>query len=218
MLWFLFCIYAAVICIFKALEHHSVKKKQPKVEPPTVQSPEESQKVEGVMYIETEHGISRADGKDFTDEEIPYLIERGYEKSLQRDKELQKTNPAFNRTEREEELADNFFIKYMDAIPVWEKGFQDLYGWALQEKDLNKRIELLEQASDVFKKTRTFFYNKSKGGQIYFQDMWEYMHNSHSDCFSYLDLINKTIEKAEQEREGVMYGKTEYQEPEQRKS
>ena len=108
------------------------------------------------------------------------------------------------RSEYTEELADNFFIKYSDAIPVWEQGFQDMYGFALQEKDLTKRIMMLEEAARVFINTRDFFYRKGKGGEIYFRDMWERMHNSQNTCFSYLDLINEAIAEAKRERDCII--------------
>ena len=155
-------------------------------------------------YIETENGIVRADGKPFTDEDVPYLIERSYEKSKIKERELAKVNPKLRRTEYEDELSFNFFSKYSDAIPVWEQGFQDMYGFALREKDLTKKIMMLEEAARVFIQTRDFFYRKGKGGQIYFQDMWERMHNSQNPCFSYLDLINEAIKEAKEERDYII--------------
>lgn len=97
-----------------------------------------------------------------------------------------------------------FTQKYDKQITAWEQGFLDMYRVAFQEKDLTKRIMILEEAARVFINTRDFFCRKSKGGEIYFRDMWERMHNSQNPCFSYLDLINEAIAEVKRERDIII--------------
>lgn len=198
--WILACLYAAVIVIFKIIENEGLKKKA-KVELPVKQEPE---KIDGVLYVETEHGIARADGKDFTDEEVPYLMQRSYEKAVKRYEKLSEVNPKFQRSFEDEERAFNFRKRNGKVVGVLEDNFQNLYRNAYCTEDLTKRIAMLEKAALAFGEAKEYCYSKGKYGQIYFQDMWEYMHNSRSNCFSYLDTINNSIEETKWKRDVVI--------------
>lgn len=88
------------------------------------------------QYIQTEHGIQRADGKPFTDEEVPYLIQIGYEKLTgKRDlldfsdqKMMDKDKKEFTRIPSYVELSqtkahkypltstDIYFLKYINGL------------------------------------------------------------------------------------------------------
>ena len=48
------------------------------------------------QYVESKTGLSRIDGLPIADEEIPFLIQRGYEKALKTMTE--SCNPKFHRT------------------------------------------------------------------------------------------------------------------------
>lgn len=47
---------------------------------------------------------------------------------------------------------------------------------------------------------------EGKGGTIYFQDMWEFMHNSNSSCYSYLDNLTKSLNETLLERDIIIPG------------
>lgn len=128
------------------------------------------------------------------DEEVPYFIQLGYEQVLQAQRE--SVNPKFHRTSHEEELSFNFAMKYENQVNIYTDKFESLYKSAHYTNNLNQRISMLKQAEKIFKKAKRFCYSKGKGGKIYFQDMWEYLHNSRKDCYSYLDMIQDSLNQA----------------------
>lgn len=65
----------------------------------------------------------------------------------------------------------------------------------LQKNNLTEKIFLLNESIKAFEKAKEFCYKKGKGGTIYFQDTWEYLHNSKKPCFSYLDNIKASLDK-----------------------
>lgn len=142
-------------------------------------------------YIRTGNIISRADGKRITDEELPYLFESTKADVLEYEKN--STNPKFHRTVNEDELSFRFInsknynlalkeIDFFEKVLLHEKSF----------KDLDIRIRLLQEALVHYNKAKSICY-KTKGGTIWFQDMYEYCHNSKSGCFSFEDKINERI-------------------------
>ena len=148
--------------------------------------------------------ISHTDGSPITDEEIPYLIQLGYEEALRAEKE--SDNPKFHRTEREEDLSFNFMMKHESELcPLVDK-FEYLYRAAYKTDDLSQRIELLERSLAAFEKAKKFAYSKGKGGTIFFQDMYECMHNSRNSCFSYADIIQDCLDSTTQERDILIPG------------
>lgn len=146
------------------------------------------------QYIETNNVIYRADEKPISDEEVPYLIQMGYENALA--EERQSANPKFHRSMREEDLSFNFEMKYAHEVDSLTEAFETLYRNAYETDDLSKRVSLLKDAVKAFEKAKRFCYAKGKGGTIYFQDMWEYMHNSRNQCYSYLDNIKQSLDEA----------------------
>lgn len=140
-----------------------------------------------ITYIETENTTQRVEEIPITDEEIPYLIQLGYEKAVLTEKN--SSNPKFHRTEREENLSFNFIEKYGSQIDNLTEKFESAYEKAYKTKDLDERILLLNESLKAFEKAKKFCYSKGNGGTIYFQDMWEHLHNSQNECFSYLNNI-----------------------------
>lgn len=197
LVYLLIGIFFAFTAIEKSMER---KRNQPKPDPtvkpvqqiPVVVPPAEPMKPE---YIETKNSIRRVDGKPFTDEEIPFLMQRDYEKALEKYAVLKTVNPKFSRTDRELDLAYNFEEKHGAFIQRETSKFTELYRDADYEDDLEKKLEILYRCKDTFLTVRDLFYSKGKGATIYFQDWYEYMHNSRSDCFSYLDWIEDDIKE-----------------------
>lgn len=142
-------------------------------------------------YIRTGNIISRADGKRITDEELPYLFESTKADVLEYEKN--STNPKFHRTVNEDELSFRFINSKNYNLALKEIDFFEKV--LLNEKsikDLDIRIRLLQEALVRYNKAKSICY-KTKGGTIWFQDMYEYCHNSKSGCFSFEDKINERI-------------------------
>ena len=156
------------------------------------------------QYIEDGNTIIHADGSQIADEEIPYLIQSSYEQTLRDKKE--SSNPKFCRTEHEDELSFNFEMKHGNELIELIDQFEDCYHDAFKTDDLSQRIDLLNRALIAFKKAKRFAYSKGKGGTIFFQDMYECMHNSRNSCFSYADLIQESLDSALQERDIIIPG------------
>lgn len=146
------------------------------------------------QYMQNGNVIYRADGKPISDKEIPYLTQIGHEQALQAEKE--SPNPKFHRTAHEGDLSFNFEMKYSVEISNLTDKFESLYRSAYETNDFDEKIYLLNEAISAFEKAKKFCYSKGKGGTIYFQDTWEYLHNSHNPCFSYLDNIQDALDDA----------------------
>ena len=110
-------------------------------------------------------------------------------------------NPKFHRTEKEEDLSFNFSQKWETAISKYENA---IYNEAAKVGTLDTVDENIEQCHitiDAFESFRDYCYKKSKGGKIYFEDMWECCHNSKNPCFSYIqstkDYLNELTKNYE---------------------
>lgn len=112
-------------------------------------------------------------------------------------KERNSANAVFHRSEQEEDLEFQFFNKWGNTIGPMGEAFEDAYREAFSISEPVKQVAKYYEALELFHKAKKFCYDKGKGGQIYFQDTWERMHNSRNDCFSYEDLIKDGIAAAE---------------------
>lgn len=135
---------------------------------------------------------------EIKDEDVTELIQQGLKKAMEY--EQNSTNPKFHRTPHEEELEFQFSQRWEEKLEPLIDKFETAYYNAYKINDLDLKIEELEKALSAFQAAKQFCYNKSKGGMLYFQDMWENMHNSQNERYSYEDLINDAIEEAEQNK------------------
>lgn len=156
------------------------------------------------QYIGTGSTISHVDNSPITDEEVSYLMQLGYSEALHAEAKLD--NPIFHRTEREDELSFAFMMKYGRDLSVYTEQFENLYHAAYETNNLSKKIELLNHSLLAFERAKKFAYSKGKGGTIYFQDMYEHMHNSRNNCFSYADIIQSSLDWVIQERDVIIPG------------
>lgn len=147
------------------------------------------------------HTIRRIDNKPISDEEVSDLIKLGYQHAIEREK--QSKNIKFHRTSKEEELSFQFEMNHGDGIDKHVSSFEECYELACEEDDLSKKIELLEKTIIQFEKARTWFY-RTKGGTIYFQDMYEHLHNSRNDDFSYIDQVKEDLDEYIEERDYII--------------
>lgn len=173
------------------------RKKKQEITQPSIPASSTEQPVDS--YIKAGNVTYRTDGKPISDAEVPFLIQAGLENALRREQE--SSNPKFHRTFHEQDLSFEFSMKHGEEADKRTEKFDALYKAALQEKNLAKRIEILNNAVIAFEKAKNFCYSKGKGGTIYFQDTWEYMHNSERPCYSYLDKIQEELKEAIQERD-----------------
>lgn len=148
-------------------------------------------------YIKDGNTIYRTDGEAISDAEMPYLIQQGYKDAVR--KEEQSANPKYHRTEREEELSFQFSFSSSKSAKAHSliEAFEKAHDEARQIDDVNIKINKLNEALTLFKMAKKYCYSCGVGGTIYFQDMWEYMHNSQNECFSYTDIIQKEIDSIE---------------------
>jgi len=152
-------------------------------------------------YVEFKDTICRTDGKPISDEEAPYLIRAGYEKALSQEKRTY--NIKFNRSERDENLCIQFMVNYGNEIQTHTDSFENMCRLAYSEKDLNKKIELLQKTISLYYKEKNWFY-KTKGGEIYFQDFYEHLHNSKDSDFSYIDSVEDELEYCIDKRDVII--------------
>ena len=144
------------------------------------------------VFLEDEKTTYKING-NINEKDISKLINLGLKNTLE--KEKKSNNPKFHRTFKDNELSFKFENTYYEKISDFE---DKLYS---EEKniylifDIDKRIEQCQKVINIFNKFKNFCYKKSKGGMIYFQDTWEFMHNSKNDCFSYIDEIEAYLEK-----------------------
>lgn len=94
-------------------------------------------------------------------------------------------NPKFHRSDHDKKLRNEFSKKNYSIIQDYENRI-----YISDKADYNKLKSNLA-AYDEFEK---FCYANGEGGKIYFQDMWEFCHNSKNDCFSFKETILKYMQ------------------------
>lgn len=97
-------------------------------------------------------------------------------------------------TEAEDELATEFFIKYLKEVKQIE---DDYYNMRLnsnfKKMTYKEKIENLELSLEKLYKIRDFCASFGKGGKIYYTQNWEQMFNANKICFSEEDRILESI-------------------------
>ena len=145
-------------------------------------------------YIETQNLVMHTDNSEISDSEVLKLMQDGLESRIAYEKE--SPNPVFHRTFHEHDLSFHFEEKYGDRATELSDAFESAFQDAQKSKNYNKKIKKYEEALKLYYKAKKFCYSKGKGGSIYFQDMWECMHNSKNPCFSYESVIIAALEEA----------------------
>lgn len=98
---------------------------------------------------------------------------------------------SFYRSENDEELATDFFIRNKSKINDYESRLYDTTG-NVYSGTIEEQIENCEKAVNIWNEYRNWCY-KTKGGTIHFQDRWERCHNSRNSSFSYIDDIKEHL-------------------------
>lgn len=96
-------------------------------------------------------------------------------------------NPKFHRTELEKELSFQFYSKNMHTVEEYE---ERMYSNSLRIKNatIDEQLKMDSSAIKAYNELKKYCY-KTKGGTIYFQDMWEHCHNSNNPDFDYMDRV-----------------------------
>lgn len=106
------------------------------------------------------------------------------------------SNPKFHRTPEESNASFHFSSNNSSIIKSYEKKIYDCFASCNKSKTLKAQINACDRSLEAFYEFKEFCYN-SYEGTIYFQNMWEYCHNSKSECFSFDENINAHKEKLE---------------------
>ena len=106
------------------------------------------------------------------------------------------SNPKFHRTSEESNASFHFSSNNSSIIKSYEKKICNCFASCNKSKTLKAQINACDRSLEAFYEFKEFCYN-SYEGTIYFQNMWEYCHNSKSECFSFDENINAHKEKLE---------------------
>lgn len=152
-----FCAVIAVLLLRK--------KNKPKVENTVEIVPVEV--IEPVdAYVEVGNMVYRTDGKPISDREVPYLVEMGLHKAA-------NSEAPFSRSDTEQELIFRFTERHGEKSNALTSKFDDLADAAYKTDSLDEKVTLLTAALQQFQVAREWHYKISKGGMMWFQDMWE---------------------------------------------
>ncbi len=122
-------------------------------------------------YIEADGIVYRTDGQPISDREVPYLIEAGFQEALRREQ-----NNPYRRNDAEQELIFRFTETHGSKSAALASKFETLAAAAYKTNDLDEKVSLLTAAMQHFHVAREWHYKISKGGMMWFQDMWENGH------------------------------------------
>lgn len=155
-----------------------------------VQENEENQN--SIQYIQENNVIYHADGTEIQKSEIPHLIQMGLESAIEA--ERTSPNPKYHRTLEEQKLSSQFSLKNFDCLREKEHKMLDFNIKARDTiTDIDETISNCQKAIKAFYDLKKFCY-KTDGGVIYFQNMWEYCHNSQNPCFCFIEETEKRLQ------------------------
>lgn len=119
-------------------------------------------------------------------------MQQSYKKIIKDEKN--SSNPKFNRTFEEDELSFEFSQEYSQDIDKLEKVIYEGMNFDKSNLDeIKQSIDKCNKSIQAYYELKKFCY-KSRGGKIYFQDMWEFCHNSKNNCFEYVEQLYNTKE------------------------
>ncbi len=96
----------------------------------------------------------------------------------------------------------NFMVNHSADIQQHVDKFEELCRKAYREKNIDMKIDLLRQTISEYEKAKKWFH-RTKGGKIYFEEMYEHMFNRNNKDFSYIDSINEYLEDCLNERDYI---------------
>ena len=98
-----------------------------------------------------------------------------------------------------DELSFRFSERYYKQIQKYEDKIYDS-AFAIRKtgsrwlksasnEEINEKIILCDTCIEAFNAFKTYCISKGKGGEYYFKDRWEHLHNSKNPDFSYGDSV-----------------------------
>lgn len=140
-----------------------------------------------IQYIQDGNVLYHTDGTDIEDSEVPYLIQTGLSQRLEEIKT--SPNPKWHRTDEEKKLKHKFSLKNYDYLQEKEHEITNFIQQARKPiTDVDTTIADCQKAIQFFYVLKDFCY-QTKGGELYFQDMWEHCHNSQNPDFSFIEKV-----------------------------
>lgn len=101
--------------------------------------------------------------------------------------ERNSPNPKFHRTELEKELSSRFFSDNFHTVIEYEKRISN-NSLRIKNATIDEQLEMARSEINAYNELKEYCY-KTKGGAIYFQNMWEHCHNSKNPDFDFVDEI-----------------------------
>ena len=104
------------------------------------------------------------------------------------------SNPKFHRTSEESQARFDFLSDNSSIVKYYERKIRNCFAPGNKSKSLKTQINACDRSLEAFDEFKEFCY-QSYEGMLYFQDMWEYCHNSKDECFSFDENIIDHKEK-----------------------
>lgn len=113
------------------------------------------------------------------------------------------SNPKFHRTKEESSLCDDFFLNHQAKIKFYERKIYNNFKGFEKTLPVVMRINSLKKSIKAYYQFKEYCY-QTPGGCIYFQNMWEYCHNSKKECFTYVDTLQELLTYLEENKELII--------------
>lgn len=173
--------------VFCAVIAFLLLRKRKAKEPESVENMAEIVPIEVIesvdAYIEVGNTFYRTDGKPISDREVPHLIEMSLHT-------VESSEVLFRRSDAEQELIFRFTQRYGTQSYTLTSKFENLASAAYKTSDLDERVALLTAALQQYQVARVWHYKISKGGMMWFQDMWE---NGHQWAETEASTLEETL-------------------------
>lgn len=133
---------------------------------------------------------------------LEQTIKDGYKNSIK--SQQNSSNPKFHRTAKEDELSFTFSERYSEILQQMEEIIYNYDDEIVKLKKSKKYAstfsleEIIEKCNKeivAYYELKKFCYDKGKGGQLYFQNMWEYCHYNWNECFEFISSTKKYLDE-----------------------
>lgn len=114
------------------------------------------------------------------------------------------SNPKWHRTSEEKTASFDFQCRNRRIISSYENKIYNDGKPYDKERSVTARINACKKSIDAFYEFQKFCY-QSYGGTIYFQDLWEYCHNSKNECFSFVEPLEEQLNYLLENEEDLRY-------------
>lgn len=109
-------------------------------------------------------------------------------------------------------LSDDFYLNYYDEIEKYENKFNKSNFKIYEINDIDLRIKQYEKTIKLLNDFKNYCLSKGKGGQKYFEDMWEHCHNSKNPNFKFIDKLYSELNDLKNNKEFYIKQSREHEE------